>query len=225
MAKSKSQTESSPKSAQPQVKAPPPATKGTEQAQKMGRIKNEVAQASALVKAQPLNALATTFKEAIYNAKNYIGVGLQNLTAAVAMKDLSPADLASTHTYIKSTVDAVEEAGKFARARVLEVVLRSGEAVGDSGKSRALDLGNGFEQRVTIQKSGIDPKKFEAALRAKQAVVSKYMAQVITFVMLEGAQSADRALQDGVFTQGELDALNYEPSYRVDRMAKKKAGG
>lgn len=205
----------------PQKKGQPAVSAAVTKAK---NIRRDVAQASSLVVKEPLNALSMTFDVAVVRAKEYIGAGLQALTAAVAMKDLTPPDLSSLHTYIKSTGDAIEEAGKFARARVLDVVLAQGAAIGESGKSRELDLGNGMVQRITIQKTGVDPKKFEAALRAKGATVTKYMATEVSYSMLEGNQSQDRALQDGLFTQGELDAMNYPPSYRVDRMTEKKGG-
>lgn len=207
------------------AKRPPPPGAGTEQARKMGRINQDVAKASSLVAANPMNALATTYPEAMKQAKEHIGFGMQALTAAVAMKDLSDQQLAQTHAYIKSTGDAVDEAGKFARARVLDAALKRGNAIGATGGSRELDLGDGMVQRVTLQKTGIDPKKFEAALRAKNAPVGEYMATVVTYVMLEGNQSADRALSAGIFTAGELEALKYEPTYRVERMAERKKGG
>jgi hypothetical protein len=174
---------------------------------------------------KPVVALDITYDEAMQNAKEYSAVGLQYLTAAVAMKDLTPTQLSKVHEAAAATFDAVEEAKKLARGRVLEAVLDKGTPVGSKGLSRELNLGLGLVQRVTIQKSGLDPKKFEAALRAKNVTVGRYMDTVTSFKLKEGTGSADMALSDGVFTADELKALEYEPSYRVDRPKEAKTGG
>lgn len=172
----------------------------------------------------PVNALNLTYDEAVTKAKEYTATGLQYLTAAVAMKDLTPVQLSKIHEQAAATFDAVEEAKKLVRGRVLEVVLASGAPVGSKGLSRELALGGGMVQRVTIQKSGLDPKKFEAGLRAKNVAVGRYMDTVTSFKLKEGTGSSDIALADGVFTMDELKALEYEPSYRVDRPKEAKVG-
>lgn len=177
-------------------------------------IKNEVANPAALAPLPPLDANNLTYPQAVSIAKEYIRTGLQAYTAAVALKDLQPEQVVSLHDYGATLVDAVEEAKKIARARVLDIALRLGQPVGDKGLSRELRLG-GVVQRITIQKSGVDPKKFEAALRAKQATLTKYMEQVVTYK--HSATGVQAALDDGIFTADELKAMEYEPTYRVER--------
>jgi hypothetical protein len=191
---------------------------------KAANIRREVGQGrpDSITKQSPLNALATTYKEAMTSAKNHFEAGFQALTTAVALKDLTPPELASVHDYAKSLDDALSETTKLARARVLSLCLEKGQPVGDSGKSREIDLGNGMVQRITIQKSGTDPKKFEAALRAKSVAVAKYMDTVMTFKLKDGTGSQDLAVADGVFTPDELKALEYEETYRVDRTKEAK---
>lgn len=209
------------------VKAPTAPKKGAPpHTEKAVNIRRDVGQGrpGSITKVEPMNALATTYKEAMVAAKNHFELGFQAITAAVAMKDLGSHELATIHDYAKSLDDALSETTKLARARVLAVALEKGSPVGEKGLSRELDLGDGRVQRITIQKSGTDPKKFEAAVRAKQAPVSKYMAVVETWKMLDGTASQDRALADGLFTADELKALDYEESYRVERTKEAKNG-
>jgi hypothetical protein len=171
---------------------------------------------------KPMNALATTYSEAIVQAKAKFAEGFQALTCAVAMKDLTPPQLSEVHDYTAATLDAITEAKTLIRGRVLAYALTNGAPVGDSGLSREVVLPGGLVQRVTISKSGTDPKKFEAALRAKGAPMDRFMDQVVSWKMKEGQGSQDLALAEGIFTKDELDALAYEPSYRVDRTKEKK---
>lgn len=204
---------------------PPPPGKGTAQNVKMGQIRQTVGVGNPETRlvAKPMNALATTFKEAVDQATQHIALGLQGLTAAAAMQNLAPAELSKVHDMAAATMDAVDETKKIIRARVLEVVLAKGEVRGEKGLSRVLDLGNGMVQPITIQKTGTDPKKFEASLRVKGAIIAKYMDQVVSFKMKEGTGSQDLALADNVLTYDELQTLNYEPSYRVDRAKEAKS--
>lgn len=208
----------------PPKKAPPPG-KGTAHNVKMGQIRQTVGVGNPEtgLATKPMNALATTFKDAMAQATQHIALGLQGLTAAAAMMNLEPAELSKVHDTAAATMDAIEETKKLVRGRVLDVALAKGAPVGDSGLSRELDLGNGMVQRVTIQKSGTDPQKFEASLRAKNVVLAKYMNQVITFKMKDGTGSQDLALADNILTHDELQTLAYEPSYRVDRAKEKKS--
>lgn len=192
---------------------------------KASNIRREVGQGrpSSITKANPMNGLATTYKEAMVTAKNHFEQGFQALTAAVALRDLTPPELASVHDYAKSLDDALSETTKLARARVLAIALEKGVPVGEKGLSRELDLGNGMVQRITIQKSGTDPRKFEAALRAKQANPAKYMDTVIQFKLKDGTSSEDMAMADGLFTPDEVKAMEHEASYRVDRTKEVKS--
>lgn len=186
-----------------------------EHVQKAKNIK-EVADSSEMVVAQPLNALATTFKEALTNAKEHIGVGLQALTAATAMKDLQPVDILTLHDYTKGVEDAVDDTCKFARARALILKDSIGVPFGANGLSREVKVGN-LVKRFTIQKSGLDPKVVEAAIRAKDLSVTKYMDPDTKYVLKQNDLTRKMLIDDGVFTADELKTMEYEPQYRVER--------
>lgn len=174
--------------------------------------------------AAPMNALAMTYDEAITQYQGHIGKAMQALTCAIALKDLTPPQLGQVFGFTKATEDAVKEAAKLARARSLDMLLTKGVPVGEKGLSREVDLGGGKYIRATIQKSGTDPEKFEAGLRAKDVSVIKYMESVTKYKLKEGTASQDMALADGVFSADELKAMDYEPDYRVDRPKERKGG-
>lgn len=173
----------------------------------------------------PMNALAMTYDQALNQYTEHIGKAMQALTCAIAMKDLTPPQLGRVFALSKSTEDAAKEAAKLARARSLDVILKQGLPVGEKGLSRELDLGSNTYIRATIQKSGTDPEKFEGALRAKGATVTKYMDTITKYKLKDGTTSQDLAQADGVFTLDEIRAMDYEPDYRVDRPKERKGGG
>lgn len=197
------------------TKVPEALLKQQEQAKKMSNIRKDV----ALAVKSKVDGLSLTFDKALSTAKEAMALGFQNLTAAIAMKDLTPMETVQVHDYSKSLADAIDEAGKLARSRVLELTLRTGQPVGEAGLSRELKVG-GLVQRVTIQKSGPDPKKLEAVLRAKNAPLTKYMEQVVSYKLSDTGVKA--AVDDGVLSLDELKAIEYEPSYRVERSKEAK---
>lgn len=171
---------------------------------------------------RPYVAALATYDSAMKEAKQLFGQAMQRLTAAVGMPNLNSVQLAQVHNYASICLDALEDTKKNARARVLSHCLEHGVPVGASGQSRELDLGEGFVQRVTVQKSGTDPKKFEAMLRARNVSVARYMDTALTYKLKQGTASEDLAVEEGLVTMDELKALQYEPSYRVDRIKERK---
>lgn len=181
---------------------------------KMGHIHRDVAQSSALVKANPLPALAADFTTLMTQAKDHAGFGLQAVAAMTAMKDLTPEQTVILHDYTKSVEDAVSETEKFARARVLNYALEHGEVFGDKGLSRQFKVGNRL-QKVTVNKSGLEAKTVEAAIRAKELDPGKYMT--VTQVYTLNDMTRQLLIHDGHFTEDELTALEQKPTYRVER--------
>ncbi len=157
------------------------------------------------------------FNDALPLAKVKIADGLQQLTACVAMKNLEPIQVREIFDYSKSVEDAVKEAAGFARARVLELALRTGEATGGTGESRKLTYPDGRVTLVKAQKVGVDPKKFEAALRAKSVEVTKYMVPDIKYKMPSDYDAAKQAVDDRIFTEDEVKTFSYDQSYAVER--------
>lgn len=190
------------------------------QAKKMGHIKRDVAEASALAVQNPLPALALDFPGAMAQAKEHVGFGLQALTAATALKDLEPQEVLALHDYTKSVEDAVEETGKFARARALILKDSMGTPIGANGESYEVRAG-GMAKRFIVQKTGLNPKVVQAGLQAKQLTLTKYMDSEQVYFIRKSHSGEDMTrqllLDDGVFTADELKTMEYEPSYRVER--------
>lgn len=171
----------------------------------------------------PVNGKDLTYDKALPAAKTQIANGMQMLTACVAMQNLTKEQVRDTFDYVKGVEDALEDTAKLARARVLSNALKYGKPTGTTGDSRRIEYEDGTYQLAKATKTGIDPKKWEAQLRAKNAPVQKYMAQVITYKMPTDFDAVKQAIDDEVMTQEEADACKYDPSYAVERSKEGKA--
>lgn len=166
---------------------------------------------------KPIDGTLSTFKGAITKAKQLISDGMQQLTTLVAMPALQPVQLKEVFDYSKGIEDAIKEAAKLARARVLDAALRTGTPAGNGGNSRKLFYPDGTYTLAKATKTGTDPAKFEAALRARNAQVNKYMVQVISYKLASDFDGVKQAIDDGIFTADEATLFTYEPSYAVER--------
>ena len=110
-----------------------------------------------------------------------------------------------------------KEAKGFARARILDLAVRTGEPSGDSGQSRRLTFSDGRTTLAKATKTGIDAKVFEASLRAKSIDVTKYMIQEIKYKLPSDFDGPAKAVADKVFTEDEVKAMYPEVSYAVER--------
>ncbi len=193
--------------ANPKTKSPPKSKKSNENPAK------EVG--SHITKKVDGNLLK--FSDALPQAKTTLADGLQQLTATLAMRDLTPSQVRDVFDYSSQLKDAVESAREFARARILDIALTSGEPTGPTGASRRIVYGDGTYTLAKATKTGTDPKKFEAALRAKSIEVVKYMVPDIKYKMPSDYDAIKQAIDDGVFTADEVKTMAYEPSYAVER--------
>jgi hypothetical protein len=203
------------------MKKPLPPAKPAPRAKITGdKEKGIRATGSAITK--PVSGNELTFDKSLPTAKVLIADGLQQLTACVAMKGLTVTQVREVFDYTKGVEDAVKEAAGFARVRVLDLILREGESTGTSGESKKITYPDGRTQTAKCQKTGTDPKKFEAALRAKSVEVVKYMVPDIKYKMPSDYDAAKQAVDDGVFSEDEMKLLAYEPSYAVERSKESK---
>ncbi len=172
---------------------------------------------TALSVTKPINGLAINFDDALAKSKILLADGLQQLTATIAMRDLKPVQIREMFDYAAGLNDAIDEAKKFARARVLDFIIQNGEPVKEGAGSKRIVYPDGRTQLAKLQKSGVDPKKFEAALRAKAVDVSKYMVPNVTYKLPEDFDGPKQAIDDRIFSEDEVTALNYEPSFALER--------
>lgn len=172
---------------------------------------------TALAVTKKVDGNALTFEAALDGGKQLVADGLQLITATVAMRDLTDVQVRDIFDYTAGLKDAVDETKELTRARILDLALRAGEPTGTGNSSRKLTFPDGKTLFCKVQKTGTDPTKFEASLRAKGKDVAKYMAQVVSYKMSSDYDSAQKAIDDGVFTADEVAQMAYKVSYAVER--------
>lgn len=168
----------------------------------------------ALAKPVSGNKLVKKPEETVQLAREEYTKSLQYLGALLGDSKLTPVVASMVHDTIS---DFDKELGKFddlARMRVVDFVTKQGHKISDAG-SMELDLGNGMVQPLLIQRSGRDPKKVEALLRAKNMSPDTHMDIEVKYKFSEG--KAAIMVAQGLITQAELDTCNYEVTYRVNK--------
>lgn len=182
----------------------------------MPQAKNHTKAApSSLTKvAKPKTANLATTEQHVEHSINSFTMSMQSLGAALGDKHLTPALASTIHDAVSDYDKALTDFDKLARQRVLDFVLTKGVKTTDAG-SMELDLGNGRVQPLLVQRSGTDPKKFEAMIRAKQLSVADNMDAEVKYKFNENKAAALIAL--GKMTIEELDTCAYEVSYRVNK--------
>jgi hypothetical protein len=137
--------------------------------------------------------------------------------ADVFSLDLKPGPLSSLFAQVKTWERAIEDLVKNGRDRLLNLVLEQGEQVTETGTKRLTV--DGWEIEARPRKSGLDPKKLEGLLRAKNLPVEKYMTPEITYSVSElGVQNL---LREGKMTPDEMTNCHHELAYNL--MTPKKA--
>lgn len=124
---------------------------------------------------------------------------------------LEPVQYGEAHNFLAFLEDAVARLKGMVVARAEKEVMERGETITDKG-TKALELG-GWYVRAIPNRTGIDPKKFEARLRTKGVLPENYMQPKITYAM-DPAKTA-KAVADGVITEAELSACKYDLTYKL----------
>lgn len=99
--------------------------------------------------------------------------------------------------------------------RIVRMLKEHGVVSTEKG-SRRLATGNGPEDMVLFMKpyrTGVDPTRLEALLRAKQLKPAKYMFEIPTYKI--NPVGINKLLEDGLVTQDELDDCQYKESWTV----------
>lgn len=97
------------------------------------------------------------------------------------------------------------------RDKLLAAVKETGEKVTDKGSMKA--MAGGFAIMAIPTKTGTDPKKFEALLRAKKLDPAIWMDSLITYKL--NPTKMLRAVVSGMLSQDDVDSCAYPPAYRV----------
>lgn len=160
------------------------------------------------------DTLARNPDEAIKVAGATFTTSLQYLGAVLGDKNLKPDVASRIHDATSEYSTELEKFDRLARARVVDFVSKHGKRISDAG-SMELDLGNGMVQPMLVQKSGHDPKKVEAMLRAKNLSVDDYMDIEVKYKYSEGKAAVLVASKK--ITADELETCRYETTYRVTK--------
>lgn len=148
-----------------------------------------------------------TAKGAAMAVEHGLAIFAQQLSAPL----IKPATLARTIDRLKTWADAIEDLQKVAKQKTLELLEKQGETVTEKGTKRAVVDGLQFEARP--HRTGVDPKKLEALLRAKKLDVAAYMDATISYKVNESRLPV--LISDNRLTQAELDSCNYDTTWVV----------
>jgi hypothetical protein len=130
--------------------------------------------------------------------------------------DLKPGVLTDLFASLKQWEDNLKDLAQNGRDRLLSQVLIKGDVVTAAG-TRRWEV-DGWELEARPQRTGIDSKKLEALLRAKNLDPSKHMESVITYKVSDLGVS--NLLKDKLATQDEIEACHYELAYNLQRPKK-----
>lgn len=169
---------------------------------------------------KPIDGTVMNYEAGLTAAKQRLADGLQQLTAVIALQNLSITELSELHDYGTFLTKAVEEAGKLARARTLAYMEENAERTESGGLKLVLPDGRVKEARP--QRTGLDAKLVEAALRARSLSVDQYMSKTITYHCNE--TTAQRLVDDKAFTQDELKNLEHRAAYALQKTKSPKDG-
>jgi uncharacterized protein (UPF0335 family) len=142
-----------------------------------------------------------------------VRAALATVADAFSGGEIVPEKLAQGWVIIKQIEDAVENTVKVAKKQVETFVLKHGTRVTDAGTMRT-EVG-GIQLEVRPTRTGFDPKKVEALMRAKELDLNRYMDAEVVY-KLNAGKLAD-AVSKGKLTAAELETCRYEPSYAVQK--------
>lgn len=168
---------------------------------------------SAIVVTNPKQAL-----ERIDESRRLVNHALQNL-ATTLTGVVMPEALAPALTTIRETEKTLEGLGGVAKSLTIHILKDAGELVeGTKGTYRYVIGDDVLSMRPT--RTGTDPKKLEAWLRARNLEPSKYMDATVTYKTSElGTQ---QLLKEGQLTHDDLEELEYDESWAVMAPSKLK---
>lgn len=133
-------------------------------------------------------------------------------TVAAELSQLTPEKYGAAMEFLKSLEEAAEGLKTTLGARVKEEVRANGHQVTDKGTTEWVV--GGYVLRAIPTRTGVDPKKLEARLRAKGREPSLCMDATIAFKVNEGKLAA--AVERGDLTAEEVAACKYDLNFRLE---------
>lgn len=156
-----------------------------------------MAKTTALAKVPTTGTAVATIKKSLVTLADRLGGKLTVPQASDILTELN-------------TLSAVVESlAKVAKEKLKLVVLQDGEVATDAG-TRRLER-DGWRLEVRPYRTGLDSRKVEKLLRAKQAPLDKYMNTKVTYEV--DSDKLLSAVEAGVFTQDELNTCKYDENW------------
>ncbi len=148
---------------------------------------------------------------ALVSVKEHITSVVQAFAATLSDANLPPAALSEVFQEVRTWQKNFDDLYEAGRQRVLALVVASGQQVTETGTKR-LET-EGWNLEIRPQKSGYDPKKVEAFLRAKNLSPSIHMDTLVTYTV--SPSKLDALVVSGGATTNELAACKYELKWAV----------
>jgi hypothetical protein len=151
------------------------------------------------------SALAAVETKALSTTETYMKAALMAIATAVSNSALAPkpaGQLLKMVRQYQKNFEAFEEA---LRARLINILK-------DAPDHTVVE--DGVTLKMYNGRTGYDPKKVEALLRAKKKDPAHYMDPTITYKVNEPLLR--RAIGNEVLTEEELETCRYAPSWRVE---------
>lgn len=152
---------------------------------------------------------------ALTAAEGAIGQALQILADALSNSP-DTATVIQVQQAIKSWNKRIEDTEKVSKAILIQALRDSGTKVTDKG-SLSLTVGE-FRVEARPTRTGLDPKKVEALLRAKDLSLDELMDKEVKYILNETRLAT--AVEQELLTQEELETCRYELSYALQPIQK-----
>lgn len=171
----------------------------------MAKKTKKAEKSAAIVKALPAASLAERVKGQLGSAF----AGLAEMLSA----EVVPAPVLAGVMYVLRDAKKVEGSlEELAKGRIVSLLKEQGTVKSDKG-ARELAV-NGWKLSMKPYRTGIDPKKLEALLRAKKLEPASFMDTAITYSVNE--QKLGVLVAHKHLTSDELETCNYTESWTVD---------
>lgn len=176
------------------MKTPAPVSKQTRQAAQVA-----AKTALAVNKSQGLAPVAQNFRAALESLSN-------------ALTRVTPAELPAARGVVKQLQDVSKHLYEHIKDQIVDYVREHGKEIANSkGGLEAYIPGVLEPLKVGLHRTGVDPRKLEALLRAKELKVELCMVPKISFAVDDEKVAA--AVEAGKLTEAEVATCFYDETW------------
>lgn len=149
----------------------------------------------------------------IVGAKKILTAAFQELALPFSGKmKAKPSEMEESYRALIDFQSVIKDTIEVAKEKMKKLVENKGEVTTEKGSMERVIGGYLYAMRPT--RTGTDPKKLEALLRAKEVEdIGEYMEPTVTYKVSE--EKLRKAFAKKVLTQAELDTCEYEKSYAL----------